>query len=85
MVNDFLKELYLNIVVPHMVWSPVEAITIDKYPLSEVIAKALQIGQIRLVVSCWGNELGPRADAGKCPRQGTARRQRRDAVVARIA
>ncbi|MBB3966963.1 hypothetical protein GGQ67_004656, partial [Rhizobium metallidurans] len=36
MVNDLLKELYSNVVVPHMVRSRVEVLTIDKYPLSEV-------------------------------------------------
>ena len=37
MVNDFLKELYINVAILHMVWLPVEDITIDKYLLSEVI------------------------------------------------
>ncbi len=37
MVNDFLKELYLNLVVRHMVRLPVGALTFDKYLLSEVI------------------------------------------------
>ncbi len=36
MVNDLLKELYMNITVPHMVSSLVGVITIDKYPLSGV-------------------------------------------------
>ena len=37
MVNDLLKELYLNIKVPQMVLLIADVITIDKYPLSEVI------------------------------------------------
>lgn len=36
MVNDLLKELYLNIKVPHMVWLTAKALTIDKYWLSMV-------------------------------------------------
>lgn len=34
MVNDLLKELYLNITVRHMVRMVVGSLTIDKYPLS---------------------------------------------------
>jgi hypothetical protein len=30
MVNDFLSELYMNIMVRHMVWLPVSVLTIDK-------------------------------------------------------
>jgi hypothetical protein len=36
MVNDLLKELYLFIMVPHMVRLLVGILTSDKYPLSEV-------------------------------------------------
>jgi hypothetical protein len=35
MVNDFLKELYINIAVPHMVWLLAEPLTIDNKRLSE--------------------------------------------------
>lgn len=36
MVNDFLKELYPNIVVPHIVRLLISALTIDKHLLSIV-------------------------------------------------
>ena len=47
MVNDLLKELYIKIAVPHMVWLPVEVITIDKYLLSMVVDFAAQITENR--------------------------------------
>lgn len=37
----------MNIAVPHMVWLPVEVITIDKYPLSIVVDFAAQIEENR--------------------------------------
>ena len=46
MVNDLLKELYQNIIVPHMVRLGVGALTIDKYLLSEVIDFAPQIRNV---------------------------------------
>lgn len=47
MVNDLLQELYLNVMVPHIVCFSVEVITIDKYPLSMVVDFAAQIGENR--------------------------------------
>lgn len=37
MVNDLLKELYLEIKVPNMVCLIIGALTIDKYHLSDVM------------------------------------------------
>jgi integrase len=47
MVNDFLKELYVNVAVRHMVRLPVEVLTTDKYPLSIVVDFAAQIEENR--------------------------------------
>lgn len=37
MVNDLLKELYLKVTIPHMVWLRVGVLTIDKYQVSIVM------------------------------------------------
>ncbi|WP_204333132.1 hypothetical protein, partial [Rhizobium ruizarguesonis] len=46
MVNDFLRELYNNIMVPHMVWTTVGISTNDKYWLSMVVDLESQISNV---------------------------------------
>lgn len=52
MVNRSLNESYLKIKIQHFVWLSVDALTVDKYTLSEVIDFRARVGQNRSKASC---------------------------------